>query len=321
MSRMRRRLALAAALLAVVGLGSVGCESSDAHPAAIQGDVRPATAVEARQAQDALWYQQSDSHHPPRYEVYVAIGDFHTVYSDRAVVVLMHPGVHWLGGALGNTTLVMQVTEEQLAKGRVTAAAWRNAQRFAGASIVYDPICWAHTLGYATEAACKATPAQRAAAEQHSSRMVPMSGGRVNQFLAQGQATTPAGSNVDAQWLEPLGTSVVLPAKVAAPVEANHVRMPVYSSVVENGQSRMSQTGFEYGHVTYLPVVALHAGQMITGGSLGGWDMFLPRLWRVYYEGAKFNLFHYELSDPLRSPRRSGIAFYLGSAVLPQYAG
>jgi hypothetical protein len=321
----RCRLASAAALLAAIALAvglPVALSRLSIGEAAMFASLRQATAVEAQEAQSALGDLQYDRDRPPKYDTYVATSNFRTVYSGHPIVVLMRPGVKWQGGPLGNTTLVMQLTRAQFKAGETRAFNWDEALRFVGARVIYDPICLAHVLGYATLAACKAPPAQRAAAERRASRMLAMSDSQRDQYLSKMDASVPQGSYVGTRWLTPAGANVVLPLPAAGLTQAHHVPVAVISFDQKDGKvAGAHQTGTDYRDITLFPEVALRAGQKITGGSLGGWDVFLPKAQRTYRNVADYDLTHIELVDPLRLPRESGIAPYLGPAVLAQYSG
>ncbi len=180
-SNMSRRLLLIGAAILIVLAGLVGLAAyrsgqttsliSDTYQPtqaeiAMFAHLRHASPSQAQDASNALAPMRYDMLVPGHYDVYVAQSSFRTIYTDHPMIIMMRPGVKWLGGQLGHIWLLAQglLYENIDLKAHPQLKQGQDLYRhFVGSTILYDPFCRAVELAVGTIDACRATAQQRLA--------------------------------------------------------------------------------------------------------------------------------------------------------------
>ena len=260
--------------------------------------LRPATVQESQEGGWALTNAEFGTH--PHFDVYVAVSSFNTVYTAHPMIILVNPGVQWLGGQLGQIYLVLRVTDQDYqASWTHNAQTKYDIQHFAGAQVIYNPFCMMEAVGAATLDACKASPQQRHATAESAdpNSLQPMTSAEI----------------------KPLDRDQVLDLPYSPWSIMHWTSLAAQDTVITPDQGPYSVGGKSLYQVTVL-----HPGQRLTGGELGTRFLVLPSSYRAYYNDAHYDTRRIVVTDPipgLCNPVRSDYAFrsYLGPAVIAAY--
>ena len=291
-------IVLSIVLVALAAVGAINYFNRGYQPTKAEAQMfahlTPATGVQQTDASNALGGLHYDWNSPGTYDVYVAHGSFKTVYTAHPMVIMMSRGTKWLGGSLGQITLVMQLTPSEIANTNKAPNVQSAIRNWDYANTLYDPLCLAYDFGYATKQSCESTPAQRERVTISQQVLTPLASKRADALnqLAQFQYFGSGAVGLMNDWTTPAGRAT---AFVPAP----------------DSNQRPDGT-------TRFPMTYLHRGQVITGGVLGMREVVLPITYRTYAGDRQYRV----IDDPVvfSCNPTDGIKAYLGPVPLKMYA-